>query len=260
MAKIKLCKQNNQTQNLRWDLDKPASWYSWNRPNENKADSINVDFQTFIQHDFNTVHYISMSTYHAQLLFVTKVTLSGFVTENLSVLSAQQTLQVRGHFSFAPVQALHLSHLFFLLTLQNVKWKRWWVSWMNKESIPWQKSNFVNKTIRHKISAEISINQHRDIHGIVQMKIKRTVSTSTSKHSYNMISIRSIIFLWVLTMRNFCLSPRLLCQVLWPRIYQYYQRKQLALESSLLRNKEEGSSQCMIRVHAIQISFCMFVF
>ena len=215
-----------------------------------------------------------MSTHHAQLLFVTTVTLSGLVTENLSVLSAQtvevgaglgtgvvsQTLQVRGHFSFAPVQALHLSHLFFLLTLQNVKWKRWWVSWMNKESIPWQKSNFVNKTIRHKISAEISINQHRDIHGIVQMKIKRTVSTSTSKHSYNMISIRSIIFLWVLTMRNFCLSPRLLCQVLWPRIYQYYQRKQLALESSLLRNKEEGSSQCMIRVHAIQISFCMFVF
>ena len=215
-----------------------------------------------------------MSTHHAQLLFVTTVTLSGLVTENLSVLSAQtvevgagvgtgvvpQTLQVRGHFSIAPVQALHLSHLFFLLTLQNVKWKRWWVSWMNKESIPWQKSNFVNKTIRHKISAEISINQHHDNHGIVQMKIKRTVSTSTSKHSYNMISIRSIIFLWVLTMRNFCLSPRLLCQALWPRIYQYYQRKQLALESWLLRNKEEGSSQCMIRVHAIQISFCMFVF
>ena len=169
-----------------------------------------------------------MSTHHAQLLFVTTVTLSGLVTENLSVLSAQtvevgagvgtgvvsQTLQVRGHFSFAPVQTLHLSHLFFLATLHNEKWKRWWVSWMNKESIPWQKSNFVNKTIRHKISApEISINQHHENHGLVQMKIKWLVSTSTCKHSYSMISIWSIRFLWVLTICNFCLSPQLLCQV-----------------------------------------------
>jgi len=56
---------------------------------------------------------------HAQLLFVRTVTPSGFVTENLSVLSAQtvsQTLQVTGHFSFAPVQVVHLSHLFFLPT------------------------------------------------------------------------------------------------------------------------------------------------
>jgi hypothetical protein len=96
---------------------------------------INVNLQTFIQHDFNMVHKISMSTHHLQLLFVTTVTLSGLVTENLSVLSAQtvevgagvgtgvvsQTLQVRGHFSFAPVQTLHLSHVSFLLTLQNVK-------------------------------------------------------------------------------------------------------------------------------------------
>jgi hypothetical protein len=76
-----------------------------------------------------------MSTHHAQLLFVTTVTLSGLVTENLSVLSAQtvevgagvgtgvvpQTLQVRGHFSIAPVQALHLNHVSFLLALQNEK-------------------------------------------------------------------------------------------------------------------------------------------
>jgi hypothetical protein len=33
----------------------------------------------------------------------------------------EQALQVTGHFSFAPVQVVHLSHLFFLLTLQNVK-------------------------------------------------------------------------------------------------------------------------------------------
>ena len=84
-----------------------------------------------------------------QLLFITTVTPSGFVTENLAVLSAQtvgagvgavvgtgvgtgvgaevgacvieQTLQVRGHLSFAPVQLLHLSHLFFLATLHNEK-------------------------------------------------------------------------------------------------------------------------------------------
>ena len=33
----------------------------------------------------------------------------------------EQTLQVRGHLSFAPVQLLHLSHVFFLATLHNVK-------------------------------------------------------------------------------------------------------------------------------------------
>jgi hypothetical protein len=91
------------------------------------------------------------------------------------------------------------------------------------------------------------------------MKIKwLLVSTSTSKHSYN-ISIQSIRFLRVLTMRNFCSLRRLLCQVLLPRIYQYYQRKQLAQESVLRRKEEQGSSQSMIRVHAIQISYCMFV-
>jgi hypothetical protein len=58
---------------------------------------------------------------------------------------------VRGHFSFAPVQTLHLSHVSFLLTLQNVKWKRWWVSWMSKESIPWQKSNFKQNNQTQKL-------------------------------------------------------------------------------------------------------------
>jgi hypothetical protein len=59
-----------------------------NHPSENNLVGINVDLQTFVHH-FNTVHYTSMSAHHVQLLFVTTVTLSGFVTENLSVLSAQ---------------------------------------------------------------------------------------------------------------------------------------------------------------------------
>jgi hypothetical protein len=41
--------------------------------------------------------------------------------KNPVVPTQEQTLQVRGHFSFAPVQAVHLSHLFFLATLQNEK-------------------------------------------------------------------------------------------------------------------------------------------
>ena len=67
---------------------------------------------------------MAASSDHAQLRVVRSVAPSGFVTENLAVLSAQtvaQTLQVTGHFSFAPVQVVHLSHLFFLPTLQNVK-------------------------------------------------------------------------------------------------------------------------------------------
>jgi hypothetical protein len=41
--------------------------------------------------------------------------------KNPVVPTQEQTLQVRGHFSFAPVQAVHLSHLFFLATLHNEK-------------------------------------------------------------------------------------------------------------------------------------------
>jgi hypothetical protein len=59
-----------------------------NHPNENNLVGINVDLQTFIHH-LNTVHYTSTSAHHVQLLFITTVTPSGFVTENLAVLSAQ---------------------------------------------------------------------------------------------------------------------------------------------------------------------------
>ena len=59
-----------------------------NHPNENNLVGINVDLQIFIHH-FNTVHYTSTSAHHVQLLFITTVTPSGFVTENLAVLSAQ---------------------------------------------------------------------------------------------------------------------------------------------------------------------------
>ena len=60
-------------------------------------------------------------------------------------------------------------------------------------------------------------------------------------------------------MHNFCSLGRLLRQALLQRICQYYQRKQLAQESVLRRKEEQGSSQSMIRVQAIQISYCMFV-
>jgi hypothetical protein len=121
----------------------------------------------------------------------------------------------------------------------------------------WPKKKIQNTT-HQIIFAEISTIKNLENHGIPQMKIKETVSMSTTKHSYY-ISIRSIRFLRVLTTHNFCSLGRLLRQALLPRICQYYQRKQLAQESVLRRKEEQGSSQSMIRVQAIQISYCMFV-